>query len=145
MWGVLAFGSVLPMFALAEPAFASIPCTADQIDITIAFTSGEARIGDRVVANQNCIYKDKGDGTKIADNPIFVFIVLTINYLITPAVGLLLVAAVVWAGILYATASGNAGQTKLAITILINCAWGLGLFAGLYSLVNFIVPGGLFK
>lgn len=60
------------------------------------------------------------------------------------AAGIVAVGAFVFAGIVYASAGGNPSQVKKARDILKNTVIGIVLFAALYGIIEFIVPGGLF-
>lgn len=69
-------------------------------------------------------------------------LVVVINVM-AAAVGILAVGAFVYAGFLYASAADSQERVKQAIDIIRNTVIGLALFAALYALVNFIVPGGV--
>lgn len=65
--------------------------------------------------------------------------------ILTAGVGIVAVGAIAYAGFLYTTAQGSAEQTKKAIEVIRNAVIGLLLFAGMFAIVNFLVPGGLFS
>lgn len=74
---------------------------------------------------------------------VWMLLVMAINIL-AAGVGVVAVGAIAYAGFLYSTAQGSAEQTKKALEIIRNAAIGLLLFAGMFAIVNFLVPGGLF-
>ena len=60
------------------------------------------------------------------------------------SVGVLAVGALVYAGILYASARDSQEQVQKAKDMMRNTIIGIVLFAGMYSIVQFLVPGGVF-
>lgn len=64
--------------------------------------------------------------------------------ILTGLVGITAIAALIYAGILYASASGNASQVAKSKEMMRNTVIGLLIFAGLAVLLNFLIPGGLF-
>lgn len=64
--------------------------------------------------------------------------------ILTGAIGIVAIGALVYAGILYSSASGNASQVAKSKELIANTVIGLVLFAGIGLLVNFLIPGGLF-
>jgi hypothetical protein len=71
-------------------------------------------------------------------------LIIALNIL-TAGVGIVAVGGVVYAAILYSSASDRAEQVKHAKDILQNIAIGIGLYAGMYLFLNFLVPGGIFS
>lgn len=84
--------------------------------------------------------KDEG-GEK---NPIYAIIITVVNWL-AGLVGVAVVGGILYGGFLYTAARDNAGQTQKAITIIVDAIIGLILYAMLYTIINFLVPGGLFS
>lgn len=70
-------------------------------------------------------------------------LLLAINIL-TAGVGILAVAGVVYASIIYASAGGNPEQTKKAMGMITNIVIGVLAYALMFAVLNFIIPGGLF-
>jgi hypothetical protein len=64
--------------------------------------------------------------------------------MLTYAVGVLAVGAIAVAGVMYATASGNDERVKKAKTMILNTVIGLLAYALLFTITNFLVPGGVF-
>lgn len=84
-----------------------------------------------------------GQGDEVKDSGLWGILLLVINIL-TAGVGVLAVAGVVYGAVLYTSAGGSQEQIKKAITIFTNVAIGLVAFAGMWVLLNFIIPGGVF-
>ena len=85
--------------------------------------------------------------TPTKDNPevtITQLVVTVINFLAI-GVGIAVVGGIVWGSLWYTTANGNAGQAQQGISIIVNSILGLVLFLFMWALINFLVPGGLFK
>jgi hypothetical protein len=51
----------------------------------------------------------------------------------------------VYGAVLYTSAGGNQEQVKKARTIFTNVAIGIIAFAAMWSLLNWLVPGGVFS
>lgn len=114
--------------------------------ITMSLVGGMMSTGDALAADHKC------GGTKTffdwncdpaQDNEIQSLLVYILNWL---AVG---VAAAVVGGIVYgaitiASSGGNEANTKKGIDIIRNAIIALILYFGMWSILNFIVPGGLF-
>lgn len=77
-------------------------------------------------------------------SPVVAILVLAIQVL-TGAIGVVAIGALVYAGIMYSSASGNAGQVTKAKELIRNTVIGLVLFALMGLLLNFLIPGGLFS
>jgi hypothetical protein len=87
---------------------------------------------------------DQGEGNAIEDTGLWGLLILTINIL-TAGVGVLAVAGLVYGGILYITSSGSPEQVKKAYGVFSNVVIGVIAFGGMFTLLNFIVPGGVFN
>jgi len=77
------------------------------------------------------------------DNGVEKLLLLIINIL-TVGVGVAAVGGIVYGSIMYASAADSVEQTKKAMGIIFNVVIGLLLYAFMYALLNFIIPGGLF-
>ncbi len=88
-----------------------------------------------------CSATNSGD---VTDNGIWALLLLVINIL-TTGVAVLGVAGIVYGSILYTTAEDKADQVKKATDVITNVVIGLIAFALMWSVLNFIIPGGVFK
>lgn len=120
LFGITFFATPLTVFAADE-----IPnsCGGTPTSIITCDQNGE---GD---------YKNSG---------LWGVLLLVINIL-TAGVGALAVAGIVYGSILYTSAGGNQEQVKKAITVFTNVVIGVIAFAGMWALLNFLIPGGVFE
>lgn len=65
--------------------------------------------------------------------------------IMTMGVGVLAVAGIIYAGILYASAAGAQEQVKKAKMMIFNVVIGLAAYAFMVSLLEFLIPGGVFN
>lgn len=63
----------------------------------------------------------------------------------TAGVGVVAVAAFVYAGIVYASAGDDSGKVTQAKTIIFNAVIGIGAYAFLAVFLNWLIPGGVFN
>ena len=124
---LLVFG--LTLFAL--PVVTSAACDPDAANCC----------GDVETSIIGC-EQTGGDG--VENSGVWGILLLAINIL-TAGIGVVAVAGIVYASILYASAGGNAEQTKKAMGIIGNIVIGVIAFAGMWALLNFLIPGGLFE
>lgn len=73
---------------------------------------------------------------------IWQLLTIGVNFLAV-GVGLAVVAGIVFGAFTYASAGGNAEQTKKGISYITNAVIGLLLFIFMYAIINFLVPGGV--
>lgn len=85
----------------------------------------------------------KSVGTGVQATPVFSLLLAVVNFMAI-GVGVVVVGGIVWGAFLYVTSNGNSGKTEQAVTIIANSVVGLALYAFLFAIVNFLVPGGLF-
>lgn len=71
-------------------------------------------------------------------------LLMAINIL-TASVGIAAVGGLVFGSILYTTAAGDPAKTKKGITAITNVVIGLIAFASMWAVLNFMIPGGVFK
>ena len=84
------------------------------------------------------------DGDDVSQTGIWKLLLLVVNIL-TAGVALTAVGGIVYGAILYVSASGSPEQVKKAKTILINVVIGILAFAFMYSLLQWLIPGGVFN
>jgi hypothetical protein len=87
--------------------------------------------------------KDTTNG-KVENNAIWKLLIMVLNIMIA-GVGVLAVAGIVWGSVLYASAGDRPEQTKKAKEIIFNVVLGLLAFGLMYSVLNFLIPGGVFN
>lgn len=120
------------LFSVALPAAALLLVAP----VSAQGTCGSRKGGDPVKTSViNC----EGSG-----EAAFWGILKTVVRIMTGGIGVLAVGAVVAGGILYSM-SGNAPERiKQAKTIWTNTIIGLAIFAFFATIINFIIPGGVF-
>jgi len=79
----------------------------------------------------------------LASTGVWGVLLLAINIL-TALIGLAAVAGVVYGSVLYTSAGGNQEQVKKAMGIITNVVIGVIAYALMYSVSNFLIPGGIF-
>jgi hypothetical protein len=131
----ILFGAFL---ALAV-SFQFVMPVAAQSDQTAKCGDNQVSIGVPINGS-NCI--DKGD--KVENNVIIVWLSMLIKFL-TVGVGIAATGGVVYGGFLYMTAQGNAGKTQKGVATILNAIIGVVLYALLFTIINFIIPGGVLK
>lgn len=84
------------------------------------------------------------DAKDVEDTGLWGILLMAINIL-TAGVGVLALAGIVYGAILWTSAGGSPEQIKKARTVFTNVVIGVVAFGGMYALLNFIVPGGVFN
>lgn len=77
-------------------------------------------------------------------NAIWSVLLLIVN-IMTAGVGVVAVGGIVYAGILYTAARDNAAQVTKAKDIIFNVVLGLVAYGGMYALLQWLIPGGVFS
>jgi len=101
-----------------------------------------ADCGNVKTAILNCTTQTSGNGTQ--DSAIWAILLVAINIL-TGLVGLAAVIGVVYGSVLYTSAGGNQEQVKKAMGIITNVVIGVITYALMFSVSNFLIPGGIFS
>lgn len=83
------------------------------------------------------------DATGAQKTGLWSLLITAINIL-TAGVGVAALGGIVYGAVLYSSAGGNPEQVKKARTIFLNVSIGVVAFAGMWALLNFIIPGGAF-
>ena len=83
------------------------------------------------------------DATEIEDTGIWSLLIIAIN-VFTGGVGVAALAGIVYGAVTYTSAGGSPEKVKKAMNIFTNVVIGVVAYALMFSLLNFIIPGGLF-
>lgn len=140
---------------LAPPAHLSYRITRMKIKQTLLTFAAITMIGSfvfagtTVLAQEQCagvdtsIIKcdDAGDSTQ--ETGVWYLLIIALNIL-TAGVGIAAVGGLVYAAVLYASARESADQVQKAKTIIRDVVIGLVAYAGMYLIINFLIPGGIF-
>jgi hypothetical protein len=89
-----------------------------------------------------CSQTDKGTGT--TDNGVWALLLMAMNIL-TAGVGILAVGGIAYGAALYASSSDKPEQAKQGMTYIKNVVIGLAAYGLMFILINFLIPGGIFK
>jgi hypothetical protein len=81
--------------------------------------------------------------TNMNDSGVFQ-IVLWVLRVMTGLVGVAAVGALIYAGIMYASASGQSAQITKAKTIITDVVIGLVAYGFMAIILNWLIPGGIF-
>lgn len=95
---------------------------------------------DTAIIKCNNVNPDSNDYKQTG---LWSILLLVINIL-TTGVGVVALGGIVYGSILYTSAGGNQEQVKKAMGIFSNVVIGVIAFAGMWALLNFLVPGGVF-
>lgn len=107
----------------------------------LIFTYG-AQAADCVGVQTSVVDCDAANDT--TGSPVVAILVIVIRIL-TAVIGVVAVGGLVYAGILYASASGDSSQINKAKEIIRNIVIGLIAFALMAGALNWLIPGGLFS
>ncbi len=78
------------------------------------------------------------------DNQIMNVLVTILNWLAI-GVSVVVLIGIVYGAVMYASAGGNEAQTKKAIGIIRNAVIALVLYFAMYSILQYLIPGGVFS
>jgi hypothetical protein len=93
--------------------------------------------------NQTEADKSKKPDAPVEDTGVWKILILVLN-IMTGMVALAAVGGIVYASILYATAEDKSAQVQQAKEKIFGVVVGLVLFAGMYAILQFLIPGGIF-
>ena len=118
-----------------------IPVTA--VALLPATPTFAAKCGGVETAIISCDQNTK-DPNSVEETGVWGILILTIN-IMTGGVGVLALAGLIWGAVLYASAGGSPEQVKKARMVFTNVVIGVVAFGGMFVLLNFLVPGGVFR
>lgn len=130
----------------SKPFFQSLfVVAAILLSLSVSFwiTHSAAAAGKCGGVDTAIISCNEGGGGNIEQSGLMGLLRIVIN-IMALSVGVLAVGALVYAGILYASARDSQEQVQKAKDMIRNTIIGLILFAGMYSIVEFLIPKGVF-
>lgn len=107
-------------------------------------TGGTGKCGKADTAIITCNASDDTKDGNLKNNAIWQVLIIALNVMMA-GVGILAVAGIVYGSVLYAAAGDNASQVTKAKGIIMNVVLGLVAFGLMYTLLNFLIPGGVFE
>ena len=87
---------------------------------------------------------DWGCSDGSGDNQIMNVLVTILNWLAI-GVSVVVLIGIIYGAVMYASAGGNEAQTKKAISIIRNAVIALILYLAMYSILQYLIPGGVFS
>jgi hypothetical protein len=122
-------------------------CVAFNGATTSAATCGTDSSGNPIQTNVigcSAPVDSNGDGTisPTEKNGAWLLLVFVIR-IMTYGVGIAGVGGITYGAIKYATANGNFETAKKALGVITNTGIGLVAYALMFTIMNFIIPGGL--
>lgn len=91
-----------------------------------------------------CDLNGTAPNTSVEQSGVWGLLLMVINIL-TAGVGILAVAGIIYGSVMYASAGGNPENVKKARGIITNVVIGIIAYAFMFTILNFITPGGLFN
>lgn len=85
-----------------------------------------------------------GSGSDIKSGGVWALLLLTLNIL-TAGVGILAVGGIAYGAALYASSADKPEQAKQGMTYIKNVVIGLIAYGLMFIILNFLIPGGIFK
>ena len=90
----------------------------------------------------NC--NPKPGATPVEGTAVWSLLLMVINIL-TAGVGIAAVGGIIYGSVMYTTSGGSPENVKKARTIITNVVIGIIAYAFMFTILNFITPGGLFN
>lgn len=100
--------------------------------------------GDGLVTSVLPCNNGSSSSGNIEDTGLWGLLMTVIN-IMSIGVGVLAVGGIVYGSIMYTSAGGSPEKSKKARLMITNVIVGLVLYALMFALLNFLVPGGLFR
>jgi hypothetical protein len=129
------------MFAVGLMTFA-LPATTASAECDSTKTACCGGVSTAII---NCDQDGKNtENGNVQNTGLWGVLIFGIN-IMTAGVGVLALAGLVYGAVLYTSAGGNAEQVKKARTVFTNVVIGVIAFGAMFTLLNFLVPGGVFN
>ena len=121
--GLLALCAMVFAGAITQPVLADAQSCTKEGKVPLAIK----------INGQDCVAKDQ----------VLVMWLKAIIQFLATGIGLAVLGGILTGGIMYMTARDNAKQTQQGIYIITNAIIGLILFILMFSIINFLIPGGI--
>jgi len=96
-----------------------------------------------VLPQSVCDSSTKSSGDDLTKSGVFQVVIWVLR-IMTGAVGIAAVGALIFAGIMYSSAGSDSGQVGKAKTIITDTAIGLVVYGFMFIILNWLIPGGIF-
>lgn len=127
----------------------SVPGSDTRSDQEICKSNGGAKVvpsassdGPQCALLPAVICTHAKDSADIHSTGVFLLLIWVLN-IMTAGVGIAAVGALVYAGILYASAGGGSDQIVKSKKIITDTVIGIVAYALMYLVINWLVPGGV--
>lgn len=94
-------------------------------------------------ANVSILSCKNVDDSQAETSAVWKLLLLALQ-IMTAGIGILAVGGIVYGSVLYTTAGDKAEQTKKGMQIITNVVIGIVAYGLMYTLLNFLIPGGIF-
>ena len=137
---------VVAGFLFIAPPVEAAECGKVQTSIITCDQTGgdEGMCPDGTTPKLDTTCSDGSKPSAISNNGLWGVLLIAVNIL-TAGVGVVALGGIVYGAILYISAGGSSEQVKKAMGIFTNVVIGVVAYAGMYALLNFLVPGGVFN
>jgi hypothetical protein len=152
-YGSAAWADPMRNVACKDGKTITVPGSDSRSDQEICKSNGGAKVvptastGDTsaptcAVLPQDICNAATTKGTDVKKTGVYLLLVWVLN-IMTAGVGIAAVGALVYAGVLYASAEGKSDQVAKAKQIITNTVVGIVVYALMFLVVNWLVPGGV--
>ncbi|MCB9820282.1 hypothetical protein H6796_03225 [Candidatus Nomurabacteria bacterium] len=100
-----------------------------------------ARCGGVETSIVSCPQDNSGG---VETNGIWGILLIAVRIMVG-AIAIVAVGGIIYGSILYTTAGDNGQQVEKAIKTILNVVVGIALFAGMWAISEWLIPGGIFK
>lgn len=84
-------------------------------------------------------------GTSTDNSNGILSLLVVVLQIMTAGVGIVAVGGFIYGGILYASAGDRSDQVKKSIEVIRNVIIGIVAYGVMFALLNFLIPGGVFR
>jgi len=96
-----------------------------------------------VLPQSVCSPSTQSNTSDVSQSSVFQIIIWILR-IMTGAVGIAAVGALIYAGVLYSSSSGESAQVGKAKTIIKDTTIGLVAYGFMFIILNWLIPGGIF-
>lgn len=129
---------------MKQKLLVSVLVIAGAVGVFSALSPTAAALDCSVLPQAICDAAESEGADDVSDTAIWRLLIWVLNILIA-LVGLAATGAIVYAGVLYSSAGGNAENVAKAKKIITNTAIGIAAFGLMYLALNWLIPGGIFE
>lgn len=134
--------TIFILLAALTVGFASLALPTSPVAAQGTCGQGKSKVSTAIISGDVC--KNDPKATGYENNTIWKLLIMVIN-IMTAGVGILAVGGIVYASILYTTARDTPDQAQKAKKIILNVVIGIIMYGTMYLVLNFLIPGGIFK